>query len=64
MCCLQISYELRLQLEDWRERDERGGEESAELQLHLHQQEQLITELEQREQLYSEQLHLLTMGIR
>ena len=45
-------------------RDERNQEDLESLQLHIQEQEGVIRELEEREMYFSEQLHLLEMGVR
>ena len=60
----QNSEELKYQLDDLLRRDERSQEDLESLQLHIQEQEAVIRELEEREMYFSEQLHLLEMGVR
>ena len=60
----QTSYELKFQLEEYMNKDERNQEDLESLQIHIQEQEQVIRDLEDREMYYSEQLHLLNMGVK
>merc|ERR1719220_3246683 len=60
----QNNEELKYQLEEFLGRDERNQEDLESLQLHIQEQEGVIRELEEREMYFSEQLHLLEMGVR
>ena len=60
----QTSEELRIQLEEFMNRDERNMEDIDSLQVHIQQQEAIIRELEEREQFYSDQLGLLDVGVK
>merc|ERR1719237_1734193 len=60
----QNNDELKYQLEEFLGRDERNQEDLESLQLHIQEQEGVIRELEEREMYFSEQLHLLEMGVR
>jgi hypothetical protein len=58
------SEELKMQLEEYMNREERNMDDIESLQIHVQQQEQTIRDLEDREMYYSEQLHLLDMGVK
>ena len=60
----QTNYELKLQLEDLMNKDERNQDDLASLQHHIQDQEQIIRDLEDRAIYYQDQLHLLNMGIK
>ena len=60
----QNNEELKYQLEEFLARDERNQEDLESLQLHIQEQEGIIRELEEREMYFSEQLHLLEMGVK
>jgi len=60
----QTSDELKFQLEEYMNKDERNQEDLESLQIHIQEQEQVIRDLEDREMYYSEQLHLLNMGVK
>ena len=60
----QNNYELKIQLEEFMNKDERNQEDFDSLQLHIQEQEQVIRELEDRAIYYNEELNLLNMGIK
>ena len=60
----QNNYELKIQLEEFMNKDERNQEDFDSLQLHIQEQEQVIRELEDRAIYYHEELNLLNMGIK
>ena len=60
----QSNYELKIQLEEFMNKDERNQEDFDSLQLHIQEQEQVIRELEDRAIYYNEELNLLNMGIK
>ena len=60
----QNNYELKLQLEEFMNKDERNQEDFESLQLHIQEQEAIIRELEDRAMYYNEELNLLNMGIK
>lgn len=60
----QNNYELKLQLEEFMNKDERNQEDLESLQLHIQDQELVIRELEDRASYYNEELNLLNMGIK
>ena len=60
----QNNYELKLQLEEFMNKDERNQEDFESLQLHIQEQEAIIRELEDRAVYYNEELNLLNMGIK
>ena len=60
----QNNYELKLQLEEFMNKDERNQEDFESLQLHIQEQEAVIRELEDRAIYYNEELNLLNMGIK
>ena len=60
----QNNYDLKLQMEEFMNKDERNQDDLESLQAHIQEQEQIIRDLEDRAIYYSEQLHLLNMGIK
>ena len=60
----QTSEELKLQLEEYMNREERNMDDIESLQVHVQEQEQHIHDLEDRELFYAEQLHMLEMGVK
>ena len=60
----QNNYELKLQMEDFMNKDERNQDDLESLQAHIQEQELIIRELEDKAIYYNEQLNLLNMGIK
>ena len=60
----QTNYDLKLQMEDLMNKDERNQDDLESLQHVIQEQEQTIRDLEDRAIYYQEQLHLLQMGIK
>ena len=60
----QNNYDLKLQREEFMNKDERNQDDLESLQAHIQEQEQIIRDLEDKAIYYSEQLHLLNMGIK
>ena len=60
----QTNYDLKLQMEDFMNKDERNQDDLESLQHHIHEQELVIRELEDKAIYYNEQLNLLNMGIK
>jgi len=59
----QASEELKMQLDELLNRDERNQDELEHLQSLLHEQEEHLHDIQQREDWALEQLHLLQLGI-
>ena len=60
----QNNYDLKLQMEEFMNKDERNQDDLDSLQLHIQEQEQIIRDLEDKAIYYNEQLNLLNMGIK
>ena len=60
----QNNYELKLQLEEFMNKDERNQDDLESLQAHIQEQELIIRDLEDKAIYYNEQLNLLNMGIK
>ena len=60
----QNNYDLKLQMEEFMNKDERNQDDLDSLQLHIQEQEQIIRDLEDKAIYYNEQLDLLNMGIK